>query len=64
MFYDVYVNQLNTGYVTHLGALMRSHRGINVYDLCYVQCMHRLSLGYKWKEKFLIFMYVVDHVWD
>ena len=39
-FVDVYVNQLNICYVTHLGALMRSHRGINVM-LIY---MHRLSL--------------------
>ena len=37
-----------------------------VYDYDYVQCMHRLSLVYDrmYERKVLIFMYVVDHVWD
>ena len=47
--YDVYVNQLNTGYVT-LEVLMKSHRGINVYE--YAVLMYRLSLVYEGKEKF------------
>ena len=37
-----------------------------VYDYVYVQCMHRLSLVYEKmnERKVLIFIYVVDHVWD
>ena len=31
LFYDVYMNQLNTGDILPIEALMKSHRGINVY---------------------------------
>ena len=52
-------------YIAHWGIDEIPQRG-QVDDDDYVKCMHRLSLAYDRmnERKVLIFMYVVDHVWD